>query len=115
MRAEIPDLPENLFRYNLDGLPETIEILDILEFCWHHVGEPIPGSFHSFFQHSHLGFDRDLGQQKFSEGVNGSSVVTASHTHLPATAKYKDWDLLSFAKNWSLLYRIQVTWSWIKY
>ena len=70
MRAEIPDLPENLFRYNLDGPPETIEILGILEFCWHHVGEPIPGSFHSFFQHSHLGFDRDLGQQKFSEGVN---------------------------------------------
>ena len=70
MRAEIPDLPESLFSYNLDGHPLTIEILDLLEFCWHHVGEPILGSYHSFFQHSHLGFDRDQGQQKFSESVN---------------------------------------------
>ena len=70
MRAEIPDLPENPFRFNSDRPPSTIDILDILEFCWHHLGEPISGSYHSFFQHSHLTFDRDLGQHKFSESVN---------------------------------------------
>ena len=71
MRAEIPDLPEDTtFRANLGGPPKTLHILDVLEFCWLHVGEPIPGSYHGFFQHRHLSFDRDLGRYKFSEAVN---------------------------------------------
>ena len=70
MRAEIPSLPENLFNYKLDGPPETVEILDVLEFCWRHVGEPVTGSYHSFFQHFHLSFNRDSGQNKYSEEVN---------------------------------------------
>ena len=70
MRAEIPSLPTNLFGYYLDGPPKTTEILDLIEFCWRHIGDPIEGSYHSFFQHSHLSFDRELGRHKFSEAIN---------------------------------------------
>ncbi len=70
MRAEIPSLPENPFSYGLDVLAETAEILDVLEFCWRHVGEPVKRSYHDYFQHFHLDFDRDSGQHKYSEEVN---------------------------------------------
>ena len=70
MRAEIPNLPENLFGNNLDGPPETVAILDVIEFCWRHVGEPVTGSYHNFFQHSHLSFNRDLGRSKFRDQIN---------------------------------------------
>ncbi len=68
--AEIPTLPRNIFGHYRDGSPTTIDILDLLEFCLLHVAEPVEGSYHSFFRHSHLSFDRELGRQKFSEAVN---------------------------------------------
>ena len=70
MRAEIPDLPKSIFGYSREGPLRTIDILDLLTFCWRHVGDPIEGSYHSFFQHSHLSFNRELGQHRFLEAVN---------------------------------------------
>ena len=73
MRAEIPDLPDSPtdpFENTLDGPPRTIDILDMLEFCWRHIGDPCRGTHHNFFQHYHLTFDREAGRQKFSEEVN---------------------------------------------
>ena len=73
MRTEIPDLPDSPtgpLGNSLDGPPRTIDILDMLEFCWRHIGDPCRGTYHDFFQHYHLTFDREAGRQKFSEKVN---------------------------------------------
>ena len=70
MRAEIPRLPERVLRYSLDSTPRTVEILDVLEFCWRHIGDPIEGSRHPHFGHVHLSFDKEMGQYKFRELVN---------------------------------------------
>jgi len=50
--------------------PETPVILDLLEFCARTVGEPIQGSYHSFFGHHHLTWDREAGLQRFVADVN---------------------------------------------
>lgn len=50
--------------------PETPVILDLLEFCARSIGEPIQGSFHSFFNHYHLGWDRVSGLAGFVRDVN---------------------------------------------
>lgn len=51
-------------------LPETPLILDLLEFCATSVGQPINGSFHSYFGHHHLSWDRESGLARFIEDVN---------------------------------------------
>jgi hypothetical protein len=50
--------------------PETLDILDFLQFCYHHVSKAIPGSYHSFFKHHHLSFDRDTGATAIRNRVN---------------------------------------------
>src|SRR5262249_7951691 len=65
--AEIPDLPEEL---GPQEAPDTLAILDLLEFCARSVAAPIQRDFHSFFGHYHLNFDRDAGFANFVESVN---------------------------------------------
>jgi hypothetical protein len=67
IRSEIPE-PECPIR--ADSVPATSTVMDLLEFCHDHVAEAIPGSYHSFFGHHHLDFDRDKGQEQFRERVN---------------------------------------------
>lgn len=51
-------------------VPDTIAILDLVQFCYHAVAKPIPRSYHSFFGHSHLSFDEDIGKGEFLSKVN---------------------------------------------
>lgn len=51
-------------------VPDTPVILDLLEFCASAVGEPIRGSYHSYFGHYHLSWDRDAGLARFVADVN---------------------------------------------
>lgn len=51
-------------------VPDTPVILDLLEFCASTVGEPIRGSYHSYFGHYHLSWDRDAGLARFVADVN---------------------------------------------
>ncbi len=67
VRAEIPDLDWPL---DVEPCPPTLAILDLLEFCHEHVAEIVPTSFHSFFGHQHLSFDRAQGQADFRAAVN---------------------------------------------
>lgn len=67
LRAEIPDIEWPL---RADTIPNTLSALDLVEFCHRHVAEPIKGSYHSFFRHSHLTFDRSTGQADFRDRVN---------------------------------------------
>ena len=67
VRADIPDLDWPL---EVEAVPPTLAILDLLEFCHEHVAETVPTSFHSFFGHQHLTFDRAPGQTEFRAAIN---------------------------------------------
>jgi len=67
LRAEIPDIEWPL---RADTVPHTLSTLDLVEFCHRHVADPIEGTHHSFFGHSHLSFDRPKGQADFRDRVN---------------------------------------------
>ena len=59
LRAEIPSV-----EWPLDWSmqqPDTPVILDILEFYAKAVGLPVEGSYHSYFRHFHLSWDREAG------------------------------------------------------
>jgi hypothetical protein len=45
-------------------------ILDFLEFVAASIGKPIEGTYHSFFRHHHLTFDREEGLRAFIDGIN---------------------------------------------
>jgi len=49
--------------------PTTNQILDIIEFCWRHIAEPIEGRDHDYRGHVHLTFDQYAGQLRFRENV----------------------------------------------
>ena len=68
--AMVRGLPEKHWENTWDGPPKTIDILDLLDFCWKHVGHPTSRSAHSYFDHYHLSFDRELGKYYFTEEVN---------------------------------------------
>jgi hypothetical protein len=65
--AEVPWI---VWPLSADEVPDTPVILDLLEFCASAVGEPIQGSYHSFFGHHHLSWDRDAGLARFVTDVN---------------------------------------------
>jgi hypothetical protein len=67
MQGDIPDI-EWPFEEGL--LPSPLAILDVIEFCHRHVAKPTADSFHSFFGHDHLSFDREEGQRELQERVN---------------------------------------------
>jgi len=67
LRAEIPDVDWPL---RANAVPHTLSVLDLVEFCHQHISEPIEGSYHSFFGHSHLSFDRAKGQADFRDRVD---------------------------------------------
>ena len=50
--------------------PETIPILELIEFCWRHIGQPTQTGYHDYFDHHHLRFDIRLGRHNFTENVN---------------------------------------------
>lgn len=72
MRAEVPNLQEREWPpwYHQETMPRTLDVLDMIEFCWRCVGQPERGSYHSFFDHYHLTFDIELGQDEFREDIN---------------------------------------------
>jgi len=70
VRAEIPDLGEQVPWTPMAEMPSTIEILDLIEFAWRKVGKPLQQDYHPFHTHYHLKFDRETGQAEFRETVN---------------------------------------------
>lgn len=65
--AEIPELD---FPFDYSELPEAMAILDLVEFVYRHVGAPIEGQYHPFFQHYHLDFDEAAGKRSFCSDIN---------------------------------------------
>lgn len=50
--------------------PDTLLILDFVEFVYASVAKPIPGRLHDYFNHHHLTFDQQSGQEEFRATVN---------------------------------------------
>jgi hypothetical protein len=67
LTAEIPELSWPL---DIDNLPPTIYIMDLLEFCHIYISKPSNGSFHAYYGKYHLHFDVDQGQQEFRDRIN---------------------------------------------
>ncbi|NIZ11956.1 hypothetical protein [Phaeobacter sp. HF9A] len=67
LQAEVPWLEWPL---RCDKLPETPVVLDLLEFCAKAVGEPISVSYHSYYDHHHLKWERAAGLASFVADVN---------------------------------------------
>ena len=70
MHGEIPDLPSWPWLSQSNEPPDTVRILELMEFCWRHVGHPVQLGYHNFLQHHHLRFDTELGRYNFIEDVN---------------------------------------------
>ena len=67
MRAEVADVA---WPFNTSEAPETLIILDLVEFCYRHVSKPEQGTFHPYFKHHHLSFERDAGLSEFRDRLN---------------------------------------------
>lgn len=70
-------LVPNLSNYGLppwrcSAKPPTLDILDLIGFCWKNIAQPQPqtGSYHKHFDHYHLQFDVEEGRGKFREEIN---------------------------------------------
>lgn len=70
MQAEIPGLTERPWDSSPGNLPKTLDVLDMVEFCWRCIGKPVKRGYHEHFGHYHLIFDIEAGQVEFTESVN---------------------------------------------
>lgn len=70
LRAEVHGLPELMWKDSLGDPPGTVPILDLLIFCWWHIGEPIREDHHDYFNHYHLSYDYKVGRHEFLQTVN---------------------------------------------
>ncbi len=80
LQAEVPDIRWPLETTHRDEggwsygtkpfAPDTMAVLDFVQFCYAHVSKPIRDSYHSFFKHHHLSFDRERGRLGFRKRVN---------------------------------------------
>lgn len=52
-------------------MPDTLSVLDAVEFFYRYVSKPIRKDYHSFFRHHHIiSFDQDAGRQEYFNDVN---------------------------------------------
>ena len=86
MRGENPALQQNVLYDLSEEPPRTLDILDMIEFCWRCIGKPIRGSYHDFFKHYHLRFDVEAGQDEFCDAINRIFAATAWLTNSRSTA-----------------------------
>ncbi|WP_412064667.1 hypothetical protein [Rhizobium sp. SYY.PMSO] len=72
MRAEIPNLQGRMLPpwYHGEDMPRTLDVLDMIQFCWRCIGKPVQVSYHQYFQHHHLRFDVEEGRENFRIDVN---------------------------------------------
>ena len=76
LKAEVPDIiwplkTEVGERWEREPwAPETLTALDLIQFCYQSVAEPIQEGYHSYFGHYHLSFDKESGQDLYREKIN---------------------------------------------
>lgn len=76
LRGEVPEIEWPLrttkeeFYKEVPFSPDTLVVLDFVQFCYECVAKPIQGGYHSFFRHYHLSFDKEEGKTDFREKIN---------------------------------------------
>jgi hypothetical protein len=72
VNGEISDIswPPETYYGSFSRVPSTLAILDLIEFCFRSIAQPIQRGYHSYFNHYHLSFDQDEGQLAFRQDVN---------------------------------------------
>jgi hypothetical protein len=55
---------------NPNDVPDTLHVMDLLEFCEDYVAQPAQGGYHGFFGHHHLSFDVNQGKALFRHELN---------------------------------------------
>lgn len=74
LEAEVPDLaPDDgdpPWMTPADPAPDTLAILDAMEFLYRHASAASNGSYHEYFGHHHLRFDRPAGREELRAAVN---------------------------------------------
>lgn len=67
-QAEFPSIK---WPFNSSNLPDTLSVLDIVEFFYRDISKPTKKVYHPFFKHNHfLLFDQNAGKQQYLEDVN---------------------------------------------
>ncbi|MNX99241.1 hypothetical protein D3C86_1316760 [compost metagenome] len=61
---------EGYFAERQPFAPDTLLVLDFIEFVHASVAKPISGKYHDYFSHHHLTFDQEAGQEDFRMTVN---------------------------------------------
>lgn len=64
------EVEQGFFSQRVPFAPDTLLILDFIEFVYDAVAKPILGKYHDFFSHHHLSFDQQAGQDEFRASVN---------------------------------------------
>ncbi len=54
----------------LETKPDKFAILDLIQFCYEHIGEAEQFDNHSYYKHHHLKFNRQVGRDRFKNSVN---------------------------------------------
>ena len=67
LMAEHPGIE---WRFRTDETPQTVAVLDLIQFTHENIGKPIQGNYHSFFRHHHLTFDLEVGKTEFRQKIN---------------------------------------------
>lgn len=85
LQAEIPNIgwplgvdPEDNHIYRQRArtqvtiLPNYLDVMDLLQFCYKHIAYPVMGNdYHSYQRHYHIDdFDTDAGREEFREKIN---------------------------------------------
>jgi hypothetical protein len=67
LQAEVPELGWPLTPISV---PDTLAVLDAIEFLYRHASAASEGKYHSFFDHHHLRFDRAAGRRQLRDDIN---------------------------------------------
>src|SRR5206468_311819 len=73
MQAEVPEMLWPLPTQDEDRAPfapDTLVVLDFVQFCYAHIAKPTAYHHHGYFRHDHLSFDRDAGRAEFRVKIN---------------------------------------------
>lgn len=64
------EIEDGFVRSRAPWAPATLHALDLIEFVWRKVAQPIVGKHHDYFQHHHLTFQVETGRAAFRTDVN---------------------------------------------
>lgn len=69
--AFLSEFPSMQWPLHLNDMPDTLSVMDTIEFFYRYISKPIRKKYHSFFNHHHiLSFDQAAGQREYLTDIN---------------------------------------------